>query len=68
MNADGSDLRQLTHGIQFTSVDWSPDGTDLLVTAQRLRADGRRFGYDLALVTSTGRSVQELTHDGRSTD
>jgi Tol biopolymer transport system component len=29
MNADGSDLQQLTHGIGVTSPTWSPDGAHL---------------------------------------
>jgi len=66
MNADGSNLRQVTRGTQFTSVGWTPDGKGFLVTIQRLADDGEHFTYDLGVVGLDGKIDRELTDDGVS--
>jgi Tol biopolymer transport system component len=68
MNADGSDLRQVTSSSQITSVGWSPDATSFVVTRQRLESNGTTFAYDIAVVGLDGEIIQELTHDGASSD
>ncbi len=59
VNLDGSDLRQLTHGLSIdTEPSWSADGKSLLFTSDR---GGTPQIYLLTLATG---AVQRLTYDG----
>jgi Tol biopolymer transport system component len=55
-NADGSSVTQLTHGLrEFTSTQWSADGTKLLTTCQP-------YGqYDACLVDTNTGEIRNIT-------
>ncbi|MDP9225750.1 MAG: hypothetical protein M3P18_18305 [Actinomycetota bacterium] len=68
MNSDGSHLRQVTSGLQITSVAWSPDGDAFVATVQRLEPGGTTFANDVAVLNLEGEIVRTLTDDGGSTE
>jgi len=62
MNADGSDVRQLTRGLQGIggSIDWSPDGQSLLIYA------GPAGDKNIFLVNVAAETAAQLTNGGNN--
>jgi TolB protein len=62
MNADGSDVRQLTRNLPGIggSIDWSPDGKSLLIYA------GPPGGKNIFLVNVDAETAAQLTNGGGS--
>ena len=60
INADGSDVTQLTHNSDG-NIDpaWSPDGRRIAFTL-------RRGGWEIYVMNADGSDVTQLTHDSRS--
>ncbi len=57
-----ADVRQVTHGTFYEhSVDWSPDGEEILFVSNRERDPDRFFNYDLFTVRLSDGSVRQLT-------
>lgn len=56
MNADGSDLKQLTN-TQAYSCDWSPDGTHIVYT------DSRAGNGRLWIMEENGSNKRQLTFE-----
>ncbi len=68
INADGSNLRQLTDNIDAQSAanDWSPDGTKIVFTRERYRAgsNGVRGNSNIFVMNADGTNVIRLTSHG----
>jgi Tol biopolymer transport system component len=59
MNADGTDLRQLTDNpADDAQSDWSPDGRDI---AYRIRKPGFTINFEVARMTASGEGHERLT-------
>lgn len=59
MNADGSDRRQLTHGVQAGSLSWAPNGSITFTS----RKDGQSSIY---LMAGDGSNLRQLTSDAET--
>src|SRR5262249_8370673 len=57
MNADGTNVRQLTFGSSAVSVVWSPDGTKLAFFSKR---DGPPHNFTVAV--DDGSAIQRIFH------
>lgn len=68
MNANGSNVRQLTHLKDHEAVEpaWSPDGSQIAFVSNRdyYDADTLRFRKDLYMINVEGSNLQRLTETG----
>jgi hypothetical protein len=67
MSAEGTDVTPVITDGQVTDLDWSPDGSQLVIERQFGRGQ-ERTERDLAIVYADGSGERPLTSDGHSGD
>ena len=59
---DGGEIRQLTEGTYYEhSIDWSPNGEEILFVSNREPDPDRFFNYDVFAVKASGGNIRRLT-------
>ena len=59
MDADGSNVQQLTRGMSAGAAEWSPDGTKIAFDSDH------QGNFEIYVMNTDGSHVRRLTHDDK---
>lgn len=62
VNVETGEARQVTDGVYYEhSIDWSPDGSEILFVSNRTSDPDRIFNYDIFAVRVADRTIRQIT-------